>query len=442
MGGIESLPSLAADMLELNFSSDDKSFLYKDIQQRNIFAKEFFGTKSDIFPKFLLILGYYDINLWALVITFSTGFRDKIYKSYLRSCIKDSYRLKQIHRYLIIEPVCRMHWLKKVHEVINRFNVLTQKGGTCWAYSIAAAINITQHRILGHEIDDPKSIVDFLINFYIKKTGKTKKDVMNDGNYVNLVLNDILHYYNLHYRLVDENDLKEVIMNGRVCVSSFVLNKYQWFLFFKFFEKNPTKAITLADINRKFTKQEQIEFYLAQINDPPSYSDGGHAVLLIENNRNEYVFYNSYGKYFADNGKFRVRKGNFVELTFYDIYWNENELTKYERNLWERRSNEAIGKFYSLVNRYLSSLFNESYNIFNRLKFKDELSLTSFINDADLLFFWSCIKSFKDSEENASRFWKYILCDTAIRFGVVLFNIYSDIVEELNEIYNSFWRTD
>lgn len=161
--------SFAADVLGLNIDSNEKSFLYQDSEKRKKFMQIFLGENHDRFSDFLFILGYYDINLWALVITLSPSFRQIMEKSQIASR-QDSFNMKLIHQYLIIEPVCRMHWLKKIHEVINSFPILNQgRENTCWANSIAAAINITQNRIMGHEVENPLDIKDNIIKYYAKK---------------------------------------------------------------------------------------------------------------------------------------------------------------------------------------------------------------------------------------------------------------------------------
>ncbi|KAK8897593.1 hypothetical protein M9Y10_015552 [Tritrichomonas musculus] len=443
MGGVI---SFAADVLELNVDSNEKSFLYRDSDKRKQFMQIFLGENHDIFSQFLFILGYYDINLWALVITLSPAFRKIMSKSQIASK-QDSYKMKLIHQYLIIEPVCRMHWLKKIHEVINSFPILDQgEAGTCWANAIAAAINITQNRILGHEIENPLKIRDKLIEYYVRKEQKSKEIIMKNGKSTKKVLEDILPLYNMHFRIVYPENLKEVIMNGRVCVARFELKAVQWFLFNVFYnnKENKTKAITFDDINRNLTNVEKYQFAILQKKKKKTFKDGGHAILLVESNCSEFVFYNSWGDKWADNGKFRVKKNNFVHIDFFDIYWESNELSNYERNLWDQRSGEAIQSFYSLIERNSIITQDNMWSMFapsNQFQFK-EFSLASLVNEVDLLLFWSCIKSFGNSKENADKILKYVLTDASIRTIAAFYRNYINFKDGLEEIYNRFWRPD
>lgn len=408
--------SLAADVLGLNFDSNEKSFLYRDSDKRNQFMQIFTGENQDIFSQFLFILGYYDINLWALFITLSPAFRKIMNKCQIASK-QDSYKMKLIHQYLIIEPVCRMHWLKKIHEAINSFPILHQGDtGTCWANAIAAAINITQNRIMGHEVENPLDIRENIIEYYARKEHKSKQQIREKGRSTKTVLEDVLPLYKMHFRIVYPEDLKEVLMNGRVCVARFQLKAVQWYLFDVFYnnEQNKTKAITFNDINRNLTNAEKYQFAFLQLKE--TYKDSGHAVLLVESNYSDFVFYNSWGEKWADNGKFRIKKNNFVPIDFFDIYWETNELSNYERNLWDQRSGEAIQSFYALIDRNSSITQNNKWSMFtpsNQFQLK-ELSLTSFANEVDLFIFWSCIKNFGNSKENADKILKYVLCDVSI----------------------------
>ena len=65
------------------------------------------------------------------------------------------------------------------------------------------------------------------------------------------------------------------------------------------------------------------------------------------------TFMNSWGQEFADGGFFRVEDENVLnETTFYDVYWEEEDLTRSEKEAYERegikRSKELLRKFSSI----------------------------------------------------------------------------------------------
>lgn len=59
--------------------------------------------------------------------------------------------------------------------------------------------------------------------------------------------------------------------------------------------------------------------------------DGGHAVVLINDDDNRLEFLNSWGTGFADKGFFCIKDENVLDqLKFYDVYWYESDLTQNE----------------------------------------------------------------------------------------------------------------
>ena len=119
-----------------------------------------------------------------------------------------------------------------------------------------------------------------------------------------------------------------------------MLPDIQWYNFSKFFNdpKNIKNAISAFDINRK-PKATEIKGC--------ELEDGGHAVILIDVNDEEYTFMNSWGEQWGDHGLFRVKK-DAIDITFYDIFWYEKDLKPQEIQIWKNRSVEAIEKFYQI----------------------------------------------------------------------------------------------
>ena len=65
---------------------------------------------------------------------------------------------------------------------------------------------------------------------------------------------------------------------------------------------------------------------------------GGHAVVLIRCHPNCLVFMNSWGQEFADGGFFQVQDEKVLHnMEFFDIYWEEDDLTPSEKKLLTKR---------------------------------------------------------------------------------------------------------
>jgi len=113
-------------------------------------------------------------------------------------------------------------------------------------------------------------------------------------------------------------------------VARFDLNGNQWDKFAKFYRENPTKILTKNDLQY----DEKI----------PDDGSGAHAVLLIRVEPNCLVFMNSWGDTWADRGFFRVKNGNVLNMTFYDIYWTLNDLTQHEKEEFKKYSQNKSEK--------------------------------------------------------------------------------------------------
>lgn len=140
----------------------------------------------------------------------------------------------------------------------------------------------------------------------------------------------VLQDYGLKHRVVDEKELPSIIMNHRICIATFSLEKKEWHNFSKFFIEHPNGVITADELNRVVPEEE----FTARD------CDGRHAVVLFGIVGSYYLFINSWGEVFGDNGRFRVEKGA-ISFNFYDIYWTERSLKAEEKTLWKQRCNQA-----------------------------------------------------------------------------------------------------
>ena len=73
---------------------------------------------------------------------------------------------------------------------------------------------------------------------------------------------------------------------------------------------------------------------------------GGHAVVLIRCHPNCLVFMNSWGQKFADGGFFRIQDEKVLHsMEFFDVYWEEDDLTTSEKKAFERKGVEGWKEF-------------------------------------------------------------------------------------------------
>lgn len=316
----------------------------KDINQRSEFAKKFFNDEHDLAPLALAFMIYCKPSLWSLVLVCSKEFRRFFGDAHQRSLIAEE-DMQHMYQYLIIDPISKMQWLNKIDEIVKNYPITNQGGlGICWSHAIATAIYLSQSRIVGRHVDDFLTIRQRLLNEF-GYNGQNPASVMKR----------VLPRYKLHFSRVYPDDLGRITRNGRVCVAGFYLNGVQWYNFSKFFNDPQKKKlpITAADINRKPSAQEL---------QGEELESGGHAVVLTDANKEEWTFINSWGEQWADGGLFRVQPGAF-DVTFYDVFWYESDLSQREIRLFQERGQEALGRFYQIVEG-IDPLLEEKKNIF------------------------------------------------------------------------------
>lgn len=302
----------------------------KDFNQRSEFAKKFFNDEHDFAPIALAFMIHCKPSLWSLVLVCSKDFRRFFGDARQRSLIAQE-DLQNMYQYLIIDPICKMQWLTKIDEIIKNYPITDQGNlGICWSHAIATAIYLSQSRIVGRHVDEFLTIRQRLLDEF-GYGGQNEVRVMKK----------VLPRYKLHYQRVYPDDLQRIVLNGRVCVAGFYLNGVQWYNFSKFFNDPQKKkcAITAADINRKPSSQELRGVKL---------ESGGHAVVLTDAGQEEWTFLNSWGEQWADNGLFRVKPGA-INITFYDVFWYESDLSQSEIRLFQQRGQEALERFYQIV---------------------------------------------------------------------------------------------
>ncbi|CAF0803933.1 unnamed protein product [Didymodactylos carnosus] len=137
------------------------------------------------------------------------------------------------------------------------FEPKRQRGGTCYAHTVAAVLHLAMRRIEGREngVPDFFDICQKLINTYGEK-GAVTTDVLNIW----------APKYRLRHRKVDETGARQAINHRRPVVATFCLDKKQWTNFSEFYGKSPQGVLESKDIGAR-NAQSKID---------------GHAVVLIK----------------------------------------------------------------------------------------------------------------------------------------------------------------
>lgn len=209
----------------------------------------------------------------------------------------------------------------------NKFtNISKQIGGTCYAHAVAHALRETENRIVGRNPPSHDDYVKEIVSKYGTDGGSTAK-----------VLKWQCTKRHLRYSHVNVKNAKTAIKNGRVIVGTFSLNTGQWHKLSQFFGDDSTRDYVYekCDIGEGYSGND----------------DGGHAVAIVgygndttSETTGKPVEYwkikNSWGTQFADKGFFRFSLD--MPLTYYDVYYVVNDLTRDDRDnfrKWQRKNN-------------------------------------------------------------------------------------------------------
>ncbi|KAK8896645.1 hypothetical protein M9Y10_014557 [Tritrichomonas musculus] len=315
---------------------------FSDFIARFALAKEYFGDNNN--SLIFAVLSSLTTESLSNCLVCSTKFR-KFFIDVDKQTKVSLHDVNKLYQYFIIDPIIKIQWRSKISQIIKEYPITDQgHNKICWSHAIATAIYLSQSRIVGRRVLPFNTIVQSLLN-----------EFGYNGQNIEYVMNKVLPKYKLHFNRASPNDLKDIILKSRICIARFSLNGIQWFNFSKFFN-DPTKknnAISANDINRKPKASELRGVEL---------EDGGHAVILIDVNDEEYTFMNSWGEQWGDHGIFRIKK-DAIDITFYDIFWYEKDLTQHEIQIWKDRSVEAIQTFYQICVD-IDSLISMYYNCF------------------------------------------------------------------------------
>ena len=192
--------------------------------------------------------------------------------------------------------------------------------GTCYAFASAAVLHMAMKRIHGRKGGHPEfeELKDEMIGEYGKDGADTKE-----------VLSDKCRKYGLYCREVPIKEAKEAISEKRPVVTTFKLAKEEQKALDKFYDENPSGILTRKDLDVPF----------------PRADHGGHAVVLTSYNSKSLTFMNSWGNGWARKGFFKVENAEVLRvMKFYDVYWEEGDLSEEEKESYKKSKREAAAK--------------------------------------------------------------------------------------------------
>ena len=236
--------------------------------------------------------------------------------------------------------------LKNIIHFKFKFQTKNQIFGTCWANAYAAAIVLANKRVIGRSIETFETYRENIIKYASQK--------YSDGGNINFpATQNYIENQRLHFKKIEDvEDIEGIINKGKFVICHYFLTKQQWNNFEKFFFDNKTKTGTLTKeiINRNI--------------DPKIKATSGHAVLVKEYNKDHITFLNSWGSNFGDNGTFKVKDLNvFRESIFYDIYYDEEDISEEEKNYYSKNINYIA----NILNSYEGLSTEKLINHYNNL---------------------------------------------------------------------------
>ncbi|CAD8200800.1 unnamed protein product [Paramecium pentaurelia] len=269
----------------------------------------------------------------------------------------DPEQLKQFFDYFmkiskdfdkLIEMIGRIT-LEKYINSNREFEPHQQNGGTCYANSIAAVYSIMISKIYKREGEYPGffRIRDLLIQVYGTQGAKTFQ-----------VVEETCQDYRLQCRrLKTISQIKQALHQGRPIISRFVLCEDQWKA------DNMNKNQFNTNENQKgfiaFFNQNR-KGILSSVGPQSNKYLQGHSVVLISYTPEYYLFINSWGKQWGDNGYFKVKDLDVLgEMEFMEVFWDSNNLTESEKQQFKQDTGQIITKFYK---DYLNSIGDIKYS--------------------------------------------------------------------------------
>ena len=211
-----------------------------------------------------------------------------------------------------------------------------QEGQTCFAHASATVLHLTMKRIHGRQgkIPDFEELKDEMIGHFGKEARPIKP-----------VLEKMCKKYHLRYKPVELEDAMEAVASSRPVIATFWLTLDEWGRFEEFFITNRKGILTKRVIDIRARPENPKEF--------------GHAVVLTSFNGEHLRLLNSKGPHWGDNGFFKVQNADVLGFTFYDVYWEIEDLNEKEKTSFK----ELESKRAKWLMETLPSLQRDDYTV-------------------------------------------------------------------------------
>ncbi|KAL4796084.1 hypothetical protein BDV19DRAFT_378339 [Aspergillus venezuelensis] len=160
-----------------------------------------------------------------------------------------------------------------------------------------------------------------------------------NGGPTEALMKEVVGWYRLCYRVVDETGARQAILHRRPVVATFCLSNPQWEKFYRYFDDPLTRGSIFINAAMESCHR--------------GLPGNGHAVILYACDPHSLSFLNSWGNEWGRNGSFRVQSPAVLEtdyeghgivapMSFYEVYWLESELTQSERAAYDEQVDEKI----------------------------------------------------------------------------------------------------
>ncbi|CAC5420156.1 unnamed protein product [Mytilus coruscus] len=201
---------------------------------------------------------------------------------------------------------------------------------TCYAFVAATVIHLSIHRIIGREGGWPdfNIILQNIIRCYGTETASTLN-----------VLKHVCPEYRLQCRKINIDGAMKAITEKRPVVATYRLTDDERQMFSDFFYYNKRGILSKEEID--ITKRsERIT--------PADLS--GHAVVLTSFNAECLRLMSSWGDEWADDGFFRVKNAEVLDMQFIDVFWESIDLTCSEEAYYKNHGKQIAQQ---LIERYI-----------------------------------------------------------------------------------------
>lgn len=176
-------------------------------------------------------------------------------------------------------------------------------------------------RKYGRKLENFDNVYKSITNTY-NKLGKSNKEL-------EAIMKEKLPSYQLDYEPIEEDELKDKIKDGIKCLATFDLTNLEWHNFCEYFRDTSKKN------NKKVLTPQILKQPNDEVKDPNELE--GHSVILSDLDKNgNYIFRNSWGKEWGNEGTFTTKNDCLKNAEYYAIYYDEKELTPEEIKCWKK----------------------------------------------------------------------------------------------------------